>query len=189
MSPVIGGGAHDDAVVIHRVALRFHQALPAARRARVPIRMAGRIAIKRGEYGAGLHRHFVRGAVSPVGHLLGMIEREGESSALVSAIRTRRRVTGTQHAGQCVDIDRALDGRARAASARGHGLELPVPSRHRQPDFDFDIGVAGRFQRGLYAAKGREIFEDRTAASASATRRRRELSGGDGLRGCNRGLG
>src|SRR5438128_8844187 len=74
MSPVIRGRAGDDAVVIVRVALGFHQSLASAVRAGVEIGALWRGAIERPDDGLGVYRCFVDGAMPEIDDLLRMVE-------------------------------------------------------------------------------------------------------------------
>ena len=75
MSPVIGGSARDDAIVILGVTLGFHERLPAPVGARAEIRALRVFAVERVQDNLGLHRRFVDGAIPEVRDLLRMIER------------------------------------------------------------------------------------------------------------------
>src|SRR5215472_1731336 len=61
-----------------------------------------------------------------------------------------------------------------------------VPAAERQPDFNLDLGILGRFDGRLYAAKRRQIL-DRSRRRAGA--RRNKLSGGNLLRRGDGGIG
>jgi len=69
---VVGGSSGHDAIEIFRKTLRFFESLPAACRAAVPIREAGRTTIIGPDERLGLERGFVNTAITEVDDFLGM---------------------------------------------------------------------------------------------------------------------
>ena len=177
---VVAGRAGDDAVEVRRIALRFHERLPAAARTAVEVRDARSGAVERPDRGLPLHRGLVHGPVAEIDQPLGMANREAGVGARVPGVARRGGITATQRVGQRGVLDRTTP---RTIA----NLEvLAVPARHRQPDFGPDVGIGRGLDRQRYAAEGRQVR--RSPRHRRAALWRRECPGGHRPRGRHGGI-
>jgi hypothetical protein len=144
--PIDGGAAGEDAVVIFRKALGFHEGLASAGGGAGEIRITRGLAIKFLRQRFADDRHFVNAEVSIVDDQLPIVsalvvERETAAAAFMAgvsggsgeALRGRSRQT----------LRRAADEAAAAGAA-----ETAVPIREREGDPDFDVIAGGRVRDG-----------------------------------------
>ena len=91
------GRTRHDAVVVVRVALRFHQRLPPTVGARCEVRPTRRRTVEGGDHRLRLHRHLVNTPVPVIDHSLGVAERPAciGGTALVAGIGRRGRVAAS----------------------------------------------------------------------------------------------
>src|SRR6516164_4368476 len=124
--PVDGRTGGDDAVVVLRIALRFHQSLATARRAAHEIGIARAFAVERLRQRLTHHGHLMDAEVRVV--LDGMpvqptVSSQGKAPAtpLVSGVGGGRRVARTQRPAQTIGIP------ARISTPAG-SVEPPIPT-------------------------------------------------------------
>ncbi len=142
--------ARDDAVVVAGIALRGHDALPAARRAALVVRVVERLGVEHVDEPLRLHGHVVQRAIREVDDLLGVPEREHAARAVgrrMPRVRRGRRIAAPQRG---LHVAVALDRAGPAAVADGE--ELAVPVLRRQPQLDVDVRVRRRLQHERHAA-------------------------------------
>ena len=156
MRAIVRRRAAENAVVVVRKALRFHERLLTAGRTTVEIRIAGALPIEGADDLLRRHRHEVRGAITEIEPLFGMSD---ERIAIVvrrwgrTHVRRRHRaprVQGGDHLGHVEsDVPRV--------SAVAGAFEPQVPTRDRHPDFDVDQRIA-RGRQGCGDAAERSHF-------------------------------
>ena len=141
----------DDAIVVIRVALRFHQGLLASGGTAGEVGVLG-IALVISMHDLFCDQcHFVGGAVSPVSPALRAIDEDAGGLA-------RRRRHAHISVGHCVAAPQPLcqgvvgDGAGKAAIAGA--FETLVPAGLRHPDLDADVGVRAGLQRGGDTTEG-----------------------------------
>ena len=145
--------ARDDAIVVVRVPLGFHQSHPPAGRTALEVGVL-RVAIVEGlDDLLRLDRHLVGRAVPEVDHLLRVPDRPGSTLFLVTRVCARGRVPEPQRLRHVVG--EALNRAGKAAVADAH--ELPVPLvRRRKPHLHVDERIGCGFEDDLQAAVRRD---------------------------------
>jgi hypothetical protein len=181
----------DDAVVVVRIALPFHERHASARRTTFEVGVL-RAAVVEGLHDLlGLQRHLVRRTVAEVDHLLGVTDRPRAALFLVTGVRTGGGVAKPQ----CLRhlVVQPLNRSRKATVADSHELPVPLVGR-REPDLHVDDGVGCRLEDELNAAMLRDHrgrccggcgIRSRLPATTSA-RGRRTFS--HHLRAADRGL-
>ncbi len=157
MLKVIGGGSGDDAVEVVRVALSFHEALPASGGAAIPVGALLRFAIEGGDDCFGFYGRLVLGAITVVDDLFRMAEGEA-SVGVVTMVTGIGGGGGVSVAdGGCHEMNPWCSGEAPVAN-----LEKPVvPVGGRHPDLEADDGVGDGRDGSGDAAEEREPVERR----------------------------
>ena len=131
----IGGRAGQHAVEIVGEFGYFHQRLPAARGASVPIRIFGVLPVIGLDQRLRLHDGVVHRAPSEVDDLLRMAQREHPVAALVARVGGCGGVSFAQRRGHLREADDA------GPSAVAHHFELAVPIFDGQPQLHLDVGI------------------------------------------------
>ena len=175
VSPVIGRRACEDAVIVGRIALRFHKGLAAAVGTRIEIGPARGVAVEVFDDGFGGDGGFVNGAIAEVDDLFGMVKRPAGvgDAAFVSGIRRGGSVVMLHGVGEFVEVD--FSGEAAVADA----LEFSIPASGGQPDFEANIGILGGLDGACDPAEGGQILDGARSGRgeiAGGT----EFGGGDG---------
>ena len=130
--PDIGGRARDNAVVVGRIPLRFHQPLSSAGRTTNEVREPRAAAVEGLDDALGLDGRFVNGTIPEVDDEFGMAQRPRSSRRRVASVGRRRRVAAIEGRRHRAVADHA--GKAAAA----HRLELAVPSADGHPHLEVD---------------------------------------------------
>ena len=170
--PEIRRRAGDDALIILRETLSFHQGFPAAVRTAGEIGVGGRLRVVGFDDRLGRRRRLMDRPPAEVDDLLRMAEGPArvQIPAPMARVCRRHRVAPFQR-----PIHRAVED-VSGETAVADALVFPVPCRlGRQPHFEGDIRVGGWFDRALDAAE-RSIQRDRGPdIRAYDARRRRDV--------------
>src|SRR5262245_45558130 len=84
---IVHGSARNNSVVVHRIALCFHQSLPAAGGASIPIRELRAGGIERRDDGLRRDSHLMDCPISVIRQFFGMPDSEGRIVPSVASIR------------------------------------------------------------------------------------------------------
>ena len=172
MNVRIRGRAGYHAVEIVRKLGHFHQRLPAAGGAAVPIRILRALAVIGLDQRLRLDHGLMDRAPAEIDDLLRMPEREHAVAAFVAGVGGGSGVAFAQRRGHLREADDA------GPAAVAHHLELAVPVLDGQPQLHLDVGVRRRPQRRSHAAMGRQHLRNHGRSRSTPGARRRLIRPG-----------
>ena len=146
----IGGRTGQHAIEVVGELGHFHQSLPAAGGAAVPIRVLRALAIVGLDQSLRLDDRFVYRAPAEIDDLFRMPESEHAVAALMAGVGGSGGISIAQRRGHLREADDA------GPAAIAHHFEFAIPIFDGQPQFHLDVGVGGGPQRGGDAAMGWE---------------------------------
>ena len=139
----------NDAVIVFRISLRFHQSHAAAGGATFEVGVFRALVIEDLDQFFAFERHLVRGSVSEIDHLLGMTDGPVPALVLMTGVGARRRVSEPQSLRHVVR--QALNRAGKTTVPDAHELAIPAFCR-RQPQLHIDERIGCRFENHLNAA-------------------------------------
>ena len=175
--PVVGRHAGNDAVVIVREPLRFHQPFVAARRAADEVGAFWSFRVERLRDRLRLERGLVVGAIREVDQPFGFLEREPgrirPARGFMAGVGRGRRIAPPQLVRKLGERDGS------GPPAVADAGELAVPLLERQPDLEENLRVARRRNHARDAAERRQV-RDRVGRAGGCERAgRHRLSRGN----------